>query len=164
MNNESKNQLNKFLKKNNIDINSKDIKIAELGSFDINGNINNLVNCTKFDIFNGKNVDVCINEGEIPEIFKNIFDYVITLDSFQFCEVKELFLKQIFDLLKKDGICYLQMCNNRCIINHSSSPITKDQWRLSPQKILLLLKNNNFKNIDVYETEHSLICEFMADK
>jgi|18_taG_2_1085343.scaffolds.fasta_scaffold49373_2 hypothetical protein len=104
MNKESQNILKQWIteliEKNKIS-NSKKIKVADIGSFNINGTVKNTfaeekINCevTGFDLVKGDNVDVVISCGTIPEKYKHKFEFVTCMSAFDYgcnnCIIREL--------------------------------------------------------------------------
>ena len=130
------------------------IKIAELGSYDINGSVKDIIpNTIGFDILEGKGVDVKITPGIIPDVYKNIFGAVITVNSFQFCPKPIEYKKQILDLLKPEGLLILTMCPDSCNPRHSTSPNEhkfRDSIRMSQSKLREFWEDE-FNNIKIFE-------------
>ena len=96
--------------------------IAELGALNISGSPREyLPPLTGFDLVEGKDVDVKIEPGVIPERYHNQFDVVISSSSFHYCPKPELYKKQITDLLKVGGLLWMSMCSHTCIRQHATS-------------------------------------------
>lgn len=108
-------------------LNNKEIidnnKVADLGAFDINGSVKDVINhVIGFDIYDGRNVNIVIEPGIIPEEHKSQYIAVTSVSSFQFCPDSKLYKKQILDLLSPNGLLFLTMCSNKCTAKHSTSP------------------------------------------
>lgn len=96
--------------------------VAELGSYDINGGIRDIVPVTGFDILRGRGVDVVIEPGVIPAEHCGIYQAVLSLDSFPYCPRPDAYICQILDLLAPGGHLLLIACNANCTHQHTSSP------------------------------------------
>lgn len=98
-------------------------KVADLGAFDINGSVKDVIkHVIGFDIYDGKNVDVVIKPGIIPDEHRGCYAAVTSVSSFQFCPDSNLYKKQILDLLSPNGLLFLTMCGSKCTAKHSTSP------------------------------------------
>jgi hypothetical protein len=127
------------------------ILIADIGSFDINGSVKNVINHVKgFDIYEGKNVDVVIKPGLIPDEYKFLFGAVTSISSFQFCPDPDLYKKQITDLLCDRGFLFLSMCSDKCEKGHSSSP---NKYNYGDEVRMSLTEIQNFFESDFTITE-----------
>lgn len=96
--------------------------VAELGSYDINGGIRDLVPVTGFDILAGRGVDVVIVPGAIPAEHHGKYQAVLSLDSFPYDPQPERYIQQILDLLTPGGHLLLIACNANCRHTHTTSP------------------------------------------
>jgi len=129
-------------------------KIADLGSYDINGAVRDVIpQSIGFDILEGKGVDVVIKPGIIPDEHKFQYDFVTSTSSFQCCPDTPAYIKQITDLLKSGGELILTMCSTRCPKGHSTSPNDynyKDEVRYSIEQIRSLF-GQEFDIHEIYE-------------
>lgn len=96
--------------------------VAELGSYDINGGIRDIVPVVGFDILPGPGVDCVIVPGAIPIHHRNRYQAVLSLDSFPYDPVPERYIDQILDLLAPGGRLLLIACNANCRHRHTTSP------------------------------------------
>lgn len=108
--------------------NLRNAKIAEIGALNINGTIRCMMppegEYVGFDVAEGKNVDVVLKPGEIPEEHRMKYDVVMSVSSFQFCPEEDIYMKEILDLMNpksKLGFLFLTMCPVDCHQAHSSS-------------------------------------------
>ncbi len=131
-------------------------KIAELGALNINGSPREyLPPLTGFDIVEGKDIDVKIKPGIIPEEYKNKYDVVVTSSSFHYCPDPELYKKQIVDLLKPGGLLWLSMCAPNCLRNHTTSDNEygfTDSFRMTRKELKRFLQPE-IEKIESYSTE-----------
>lgn len=98
-------------------------KVADLGSYDINGSVKDIIpHAIGFDILPGKNVDVVLVPGIIPPEHKNKYGFVTSTGSFQCCPDSRMFKAEILDLLNWGGELFLTMCSDGCKYKHSTSP------------------------------------------
>jgi hypothetical protein len=138
------------------------IKIAELGSYDINGSVKDIIpNTIGFDILEGKGVDIVITPGIITEKYKQVFGALITTSAFQCCPDITLFKTQVLDLLKPEGLFILTMCPDSCNPGHSTSPNEykfRDSIRMSQSKLREFWEDE-FNNIKIFENneEHATL-------
>lgn len=98
--------------------------VAELGSYDINGGIRDLVPVTGFDILAGRGVDVVIKPGAIPAEHHGKYQAVLSLDSFPYDPQPPRYILQILALLAPGGRLLLIACNANCKHQHTTSPNT----------------------------------------
>lgn len=138
-------------------------KIADLGSFNINGGVKDIIpQVIGFDILEGNGVDVVIEPGIIPDEHKFQYDFVTSISSFQCCPDTQSYIKQITDLLKPNGTLLLTMCSILCPKGHSTSPNDynyKDEVRYTLEEIRSLF-GQEFKIIRLDEKDkghHDLI-------
>lgn len=147
-------ELVKWYLNNKTDIDST--KVADVGAFDINGSVKDVIaHVVGFDIYNGKNVDVVINPGEIPDEHKFIYGAVTSVSSFQFCPDPYVYKKQILDLLSTNGLLFLTMCSSKCNAKHSTSPNEYgfgDSVRYSIDELINIF-TPEFEIIEVYEVD-----------
>jgi hypothetical protein len=138
-------------------------KIVDIGSFDINGSVKNVIkHSIGFDIYKGKNVDVVIEPGVIPE--EHMFKYgaATSISSFQFSPDSQVYKKQILDLLCDGGLLFLTMCGDKCKYSHTTSPNKynfKDSVRYTKNELHDIF-SPEFNIIELYETmsdHHNLI-------
>lgn len=102
-------------------------KIADLGSFNINGTVKDFIpGVIGFDILTGKNVDVVIVPGNIPVEHQNKYGLIITTSALQCCPDSLIFKREIIDLLEPNGEVFVTMCNKTCNYKHSTSPNSYD--------------------------------------
>lgn len=116
--------------------------VAELGSYDINGNIRDIVPVTGFDILAGKGVDCVIVPGIIPLAHLHRYQAVLTLDSFPYDPQPMRYLGQIRQLLAPGGHLLLIACTAGCTVTHSTSPNTighTDQTRWTQEQFASVL-------------------------
>jgi hypothetical protein len=130
--------------------------IAELGSYDVNGNIKHLVpNSVGFDLGDGPNVDVVIEPGVIPDEHNERYNLVISISSFQFCPYPEQYKKEILDLLCADGLLFLTMCSPDCKKGHTTS-LNKyeftDSLRMTHNELRELFQDD-FEILELYDLE-----------
>lgn len=129
-------------------------KIADLGSYDINGGVKDVIpSVVGFDILEGKGVDVVIEPGIIPDDHKFQYDFLTSTSSFQCCPDTPAYMKQITDLLKPGGELILTMCSTRCPKGHSTSPNDynyKDEVRYTIDEMRSLF-GQEFEIHNVYE-------------
>lgn len=153
-----KNEFKKWYEENTK--NKQDFKIAELGSYDINGSIRDIVSkLVGFDIYDGKNVDVVIKPGEIPLEYKNKYEAVVSMGSFQCCPYPELYKKEILDLLYNNGLLFLTMCGPQCKKWHITSPNKygyKDCIRMTKEELIKLFLPE-IKVVECYEKDGDII-------
>lgn len=128
--------------------------LADVGSYNINGSVKDVIkNVTGFDIYEGHGVDVIISPGFIPENHRLKYGAITSVSSFQFCPDPEIYIRQILDLLCKDGLLFLTMCNSKCNVKHSTSPNKYnfvDSLRYETDELIKLF-SKNFEIIEVYE-------------
>lgn len=92
----------------------KEVKVLDVGSYDVNGNYRKLFLGSKaaytgLDIVKGRNVDIVVKDlydwREIPD---DSFDYIISGNAFEHIEYPWLTIEQIYKKLKPEGfICIL---------------------------------------------------------
>jgi SAM-dependent methyltransferase len=115
-------ELRRFYRKNKEFIDSA--RVAELGALNINGSPRDYLPSklwVGFDIVNGSGIDVKIEPGIIPQEHKGIYDLVVSSSSFHYCPQPELYKRQIFDLLKPNGVLWISMCSPQCKRHHTTS-------------------------------------------
>ena len=98
--------------------------VAELGSYDINGGIRDIVPVTGFDILAGRGVDCVITPGIIPAEHQRKYEAVLSLDSFPYDPDPTRYIDQIRALLVPGGHLLLISCNANCTQRHTTSPNT----------------------------------------
>lgn len=98
--------------------------VAELGSYDINGGIRDIVPVTGFDILPGRGVDIVIEPGTIPLEHHGKYQAVLSLDSFPYDPQPARYICQILTLLAPGGRLLLIACNANCRHQHTTSPNT----------------------------------------
>jgi hypothetical protein len=126
-------------------------KIADVGAFNINGSIKDIIPHTiGFDIYDGNGVDVVIEPGVVPEEHVGKYKFVTSISSFQFCPDPDLYKKQITDLLCDGGFLFLSMCSNKCEKGHSSSP---NKYSYGDEVRMSLTEIQNFFETDFTITE-----------
>ena len=117
----------------------KSAKIAELGSYNINGTIRKYLPKLKgFDIYKGDCVDVVIRPGIIPQEHIGKYNFVVSCNSFQYCPEPKLYKKEIIDLLKTGGMVWFNMCAPSCKRKHNTSDNKykyKDSFRMSRKNL-----------------------------
>lgn len=89
---------------------NKEVKVLDIGSYNVNGCYRTLFTNTKvkytgLDVSKGPNVDLVPKDPyswiEIPD---NTYDYVISGNAFEHIEYPWLTIKEIYRVLKQDGI------------------------------------------------------------
>jgi len=108
--------------------------IADIGALNINGSIKDFLSRERiigFDVYDGKDVDVVIKEGEIPEQYIEKFDGAVMTSSLLCCVDPSAMAKQAYDLLVKGGHLFVTTCSDSCTITHTVSPVTADRHRFN---------------------------------
>jgi ubiquinone/menaquinone biosynthesis C-methylase UbiE len=114
-------------------------KLLDLGSGDFNGSLRQFcppnVEYIGLDFAEGKNVDIVLkNAYEFP--FKdNSADFVISSSCFEHSEFFWLSFKEIFRVLKPNGVFYINAPSNGAFHRHPM-----DCWRFYPDASMALLK------------------------
>lgn len=97
-------------------------KIAELGSYNINGSIKTIIpNSIGFDIIEHESVDIVIKPGIISDDQKHKYKAVISTGSFQCCDDSQKYKNEIIDLLMPNGLLFLTMCGPNCRKSHQTT-------------------------------------------
>lgn len=118
---------------------SPEAKIAEVGSYDINGSVKDFlpVSIVGFDICEGPKVDVVIEPGKVPPEHVGIYDAVISANAFHLCGDAKAYKDEVVALLKEGGLFILTMCRPDCDQSHRTSPNRygfKDGIRHTPEQ------------------------------
>lgn len=143
--------MKKFVDKYLNDFKSKNIKILDVGSQDVNGSYKPMFNNSSWeyiglDMIKGKNVDVVIkNMYDWKEIKSGTFDIVISGQVFEHVEFIWVTMCEITRVLRNDGIC--------CIIVPSSGHEHKyplDCWRFFPDGAKAMARYAKLDIIEAY--------------
>ena len=118
MNKEAKRILKKWAKQSKIGY-VKQAHVADVGSFYVNGSVKEFfedegIDCkvTGFDIVDGKNVDVVIDSGVIPEEHRNKFKFITCVGTFDYGSNYDI-INEIIDLSKSEADIYLTLAKNK---------------------------------------------------
>lgn len=124
-------------------------KVLDVGSRDINGHLRDMFHpdsYTGLDMLEGQNVDVIANGHKMP--FENqIFDLVISFDTFEHDDEFWLTLKEMKRVLKKGGYMVIGVPSRRC----PEHDHPHDYWRFMPQSVSLMFEG--FEDI-VTQVDH----------
>ena len=84
-------------------------EIIEVGSFDCNGSVRDVIPVTVgIDIRKGKNVDRVMDACDLLKVFgRESFDHGICVETLEHCEDWKEVIRQLFAVVKKDGIIVL---------------------------------------------------------
>lgn len=127
----------------------KEVKVLDIGSYDVNGCYKNLFNGYKcqyvgLDVSQGPNVDIVPKDPYCwSELDSESFDFVISGNAFEHIEYPWKTMEQIYDKLKPEGIA--------CILapfNLSEHKYPTDCYRYYPDGMIALAKWAGFKVID----------------
>ncbi len=130
---------------------SKNIKILDVGSQDINGSYKPLFNdpywkYTGLDVVKGENVDVVIKDMyDWKEIESNAYDIVISGQVLEHIEFFWVTMCEITRVLKKDGICCIIVPSSGC---EHKYPV--DCWRFFPDGVKALARYAKLESLEVY--------------
>jgi len=94
------------------------------------------------DIQKGENVDIVADSKNIP-LENDSIDLIITQETFEHIQKKDLAINECYRILKKNGIIYFQV---PFTIGFHDGP--NDYWRFSKDGIEEFLSNKNFKVIE----------------
>lgn len=143
--------MERFVEEYLICFSSRELKIADIGSQDVNGTYKEIFEKPGWkyfgcDISKGKNVDIVLNNMyNWKELRTNHFDVVISGQSFEHIEYFWITMLEIARILKYGGLC--------CIIAPSGGFEHKyplDCWRFYPDGFRALAKYSNIEVLKVY--------------
>lgn len=118
----------------------KNKKVLDVGSLDVNGNNRYLFeNCSYcgIDIGEGKNVDI-VSKGHEYNAEDSTYDVIISTECFEHDQYYNLTIKNIFRMLKTDGI-FIFTCATTGRPEHGT-------LRTTPQDAPLLMEYKNWSN------------------
>ncbi len=120
---------------NKIGINEYGLNIGS-GDTNLGKNIRNL------DIFSGKSIYYKASAEKIPEI-DNFFSLVISQESLEHIQNPRLAVKEIYRVLKKNGLFY---CQVPFIIGYHPGPT--DFWRFTKEGLNEIISSQGFKILE----------------
>ena len=124
--------------------------VADMGSYDINGSVKEVIPyVVGFDICQGDNVDIVINNYVIAPEHLGVYDGVTALNSIQYCDNPSMFVWNLRRLLRVGGRCLLTSCGPDCKQRHTPSPGAKDCIRFSPEQLRILFQSRGFSKIEI---------------
>ena len=108
-------------------------KILEVGSFDVNGSIRDVVNVhTGIDMRSGKGVDLVCKAEDLPNHFEaGFFDAIVTTDTLEHVEHWRECLLGISKVVKPGGRWVCTMASMRKKMHN----YPYDHWRFEPEQI-----------------------------
>ena len=111
--------------------NGKSLKIADIGSLDINGSLKSIFpenhDYKGVDFSPGKNVDIVIQDPYKLPFADDTLDLVVSSSCFEHSDMFWLVFNEIMRILKPDGLFYLNVPSNGIFHRH---PV--DSWRFYP--------------------------------
>ncbi len=119
----------------------RDCRLADLGSLNINGAVRDFIPWAYgIDLVRGPGVDIVIEEGVVPKIWRGIFGAVVGTSSLQYSSSLQNYKKEIIDLLRPGGLVFLTVCSPGCKVKHTTSSVTEDTHRLTSHEVQELFK------------------------
>lgn len=142
------NDAEKFVKKY-LDTNTK-YKIADMGSYDVNGCLRPIFDqpnwdYTGFDIADGPNVDIVINDEVWPSEHFGQYDVVVSTQVLEHVRRPWLFVDNMAKFCKCGGFVYI--CTPHTIGYH---PYPIDCWRVYPSGLVAIMEDAQLDIIEVY--------------
>ena len=131
---------------------NRDIKILEIGSLDVNGNIRNLFNFTNeyigIDLEKGPNVDIILDGTDIDRLNKK-FDIIISCECFEHAKNWKVIFKKMCQISKPNSFIIISVASTGRVEHGTErsgnwqSPGNKDDYYLN------LTKKDFTKNFDL---------------
>ena len=155
MNTQSKKEMKKILKEFT-QYKLRNIRIADFGSYDVNGTYKAIVPdnwiYTGIDIVEGPNVDVVIDKSYNTYISSNTFDVVISGGTLEHCENPFKLVEEMARILIPGGTMIINAPQVRYEHGTRSNPKIrfKDYWRFNPEGLELLLEKAEITVIKSY--------------
>jgi SAM-dependent methyltransferase len=151
---EMKNNIEKYLSK----YSHRSIKVAEIGSLDVNGTYKTLMEDSwtyiGLDICNGKNVDILMTNPDIIPLEDCSMDVVISGQCLEHCKRPWILMREIGRITKPGGVCLITAPAKFCLHDYPS-----DYWRFYPEGMKILLEDSGFTNIITYTVPHNALTE-----
>jgi SAM-dependent methyltransferase len=129
---------------------TKTLTIADVGSYDVNGNLRELLpkgHCwsyTGFDIVPGPNVNVVIDRPD-PWTYTKQYDVVVSSQVVEHVKKPWLFVKTLANLCNPGGLIYISTPNT--IVYH---PYPVDCWRVWPDGMRALFDEAGLIEVECY--------------
>lgn len=132
-----------------LDKNSK-LKIADIGSYNVNGCLRPLFDNPNweyvgFDICEGPNVDIVINEEVWPSEYFGLYDVVISTQVLEHTRRPWLFIENMAKFCRTGGLIYV--CTPHTIGYH---PYPIDCWRVYPSGLGAIMGDASIEIIELY--------------
>lgn len=158
MNTKSKEEMRELLQDYCADVlDSNKIKIADIGSYDVNGTYKTIVpKCWQYtgvDIREGPNVDMVMKDEFVCPVRANTFDVVISGATLEHCTDPARLVKEMGRILKSGGLLIVNAPKDRPEHGTRIYPDAgyEDYWRFMPQGMELLVMLANLQLVRCYE-------------
>lgn len=148
-------EMNKIVKKYDLNYEDNSYAVADIGSRNINGTYRTLfTKCsyTGFDLIKGKDVDIIMQEEYSTGANNNSFDAILCGQCLEHCTNPFKLIKEMYRICKQNGLCVLIA---PFIADEHKYPI--DCWRFLPDGFKALFKQTGFTTLETYLNDNDCI-------
>jgi SAM-dependent methyltransferase len=132
---------------------SKPLLIADIGSYDVNGNLRDVFNnplwgYIGYDIVAGPNVDRVLTSEYVWDIPDNTYDVVVSTQTIEHVRHPWRWIREVARICRVSGLVYICTPNT---IGFHEHPV--DCWRVWPEGMRALFEEAGLTALEVYAVQ-----------